>query len=348
LQDGASYTLADLLIDDSFRTWIKSNGQEGDQRWSAWMQKHPDKAHLVEEARQILMVFETDTYQFPEDRKENLRQKVITISQKPDSNRERIIFPAKQASALLTYWPQIAASILILLTLTGILYGWLQQNNDRVEYRTASGEIKQFQLPDGSKVTLNANSTLTFPVTWDARGSASRKVWLKGEAYFEVEKKYINNDASLRQKFMVFTDNLVVEVLGTKFNVNNQPNQTEVILNSGSVKLQMSEQEIMMEPGDFVAVSAQQKSVTKKVINPENYTAWRSGQLYFDGASVEEIKQTLEDNYGVEIIFEDWQKTEGVALRGIFPTNNLQLLLQALAHTTQTSISKKGNQIFYK
>jgi len=334
-------------MDDSFRAWVTSNGEENNQRWLAWIEKHPDKAHLVEEARQILSSFGMDTYELPNDRKEKLRQKVAAIAQSQPSHKQKNINSKKQASRV-AYWPRVAAAVLVLLTLSGLLYTWLQQNNDRLEYRTAFGEIKEFQLPDGSRVTLNANSVLSFSEDWKAQ--AARQVWLKGEAFFEVEKRMLDdeNNARAYQKFKVFTDNLVVEVLGTKFNVNNRHENTEVVLNSGSVKLQLNEQALLMQPGDYIAFSSQQKSITKKVINPEDYIAWKNGQLHFDGASVEEIKQTLADNFGVDIIFEDEKKTAGVALRGMFPTHDLTILLQALANTTQTEMTKKGNKVFYQ
>ncbi len=349
MQNDASYTLTDLLMDDSFRAWVASKGQEDNQRWLAWMEKHPHKTHLVEEARQVLSVFEMDTYELPNDRKESLRQKIAAIAQnQPSSQRKYMHTKKQQPVRWYAYWSRVAAAILVLLTLSGLLYTWLLQNNDRVEYRTAFGEIKEVQLPDGSQVTLNANSALSFSEDWNAQ--AARQVWLKGEAFFEVEKRILDdeNNARAYQKFKVFTDNLVVEVLGTKFNVNNRHENTEVVLNSGSVKLQLNEQALLMQPGDYIAFSSQQKSITKKVINPEDYIAWKNGQLYFDGATVAEVKQTLADNYGVEIIFEDEKKTEGVALRGMFPTNDLTILLQALANTTQTEITKKENKVFYQ
>lgn len=357
MQDDASYTLTDLLMDDSFRAWIQSGGQENEQYWLDWMNKHPDKVHLIEEARQMLVAFEIDPFLIPEDSKDKLRNKIEVISKKQSLNGNQTYTRAEPQKAIVRFpqWSQIAAVGLLLLAATAMLYLWLQRNDGMLEYSTGQGEIRRFLLPDSSWVTLNANTKLTFSPNWNEQDD--RQVWLDGEAYFEVEKhplrehnkgKELQEDSLSHQKFMVITPNLVVEVIGTKFNVNKGSELTEVVLNSGSVKLQLSEQEIWMQPGDYVTVSSQENAVTKKAINPENYTAWRIGQLYFDSASIDEIRQTLEDNYGLVIEFEDWQKTVDVSLRGAFPTDNLNVLLQALANTTDTEMTRKGNQVFYQ
>ena len=140
-------------------------------------------------------------------------------------------------------WTRWAAIILVLVGIGG--YYFVQNQPERIQYETAYGEIKSFVLPDGSLVKLHANSQVSFVEEWEV--GVDREVFLKGEAYFEVEKK-----PQTQAKFSVFTNDLKVEVLGTEFNVDTRKEKTEVVLNEGSIKLQLKDQakqRILMKPG---------------------------------------------------------------------------------------------------
>ena len=124
----------------------------------------------------------------------------------------------------------IAASV-VLVVASGVWY--LATHNVEGSsnlYKTGFAKTKKITLPDGSKVTLNANSELKLSSNWGDKGD--RQVWLEGEAYFEVEKKLATH-----QKFIVHTKDIDVEVLGTKFNVNTRHEKAIVSLEEGKIKL---------------------------------------------------------------------------------------------------------------
>src|SRR5690606_22589795 len=122
-----------------------------------------------------------------------------------------------------------------------------------------------------------------YPEDWDHQ--AVREVWLEGEAFFHVQEK--SSPGGI--KFIVHTEGVDVEVLGTRFNVRNRRHATEVVLNSGKVKLNFGgKEEVLMEPGDLVEYSAKTQSYAHKQVNSETYTSWRNHVLTFDESTLDE------------------------------------------------------------
>ncbi|SIQ76939.1 FecR family protein [Maribacter ulvicola] len=177
-----------------------------------------------------------------------------------------------------------------------------EQGNLIPEYNTLSiPNGKQFGivLSDGTKVHLNAGSTLTYPTVFT---DASRRVVLTGEAFFEV--KHEKN-----RQFIVNVQNLDVKVYGTKFNVTDyyEDKQTEVVLVEGSVGLSSTEskrdvKEMFLEPGYMGVYNKYDKSLNNKKVNTALYTSWLKGNLVFRNVSFASIIQKLERHYNVVII----------------------------------------------
>jgi ferric-dicitrate binding protein FerR (iron transport regulator) len=208
-----------------------------------------------------------------------------------------------------------------------------------VIYQTAYGQNTTFVLPDSSVVTLNGNTRLTHHETWD--NNKIREVWLDGEAFFEVK----NND---RTRFVVHTPGMDVEVLGTKFNVFNRDDKVNVVLNSGKVKVKVSSDRdtssLLMMPNEAVEFYRKDNTLTKRQVKAEVLTSWRNKILVFENTPLYKIKEMIEYNYGVEVIFtENVDATE--ALAGTIPSDNLEVLLKVLAKSSNLNISRKNNQI---
>jgi transmembrane sensor len=230
-----------------------------------------------------------------------------------------------------------AASVIVLISAAFYLL------SDSIFYRTYSannGVIKTVALEDGSKVTLNANSSITVPR--DFMGDQSREVWIHGEAFFEVARK------RNLMRFIVHTDNFDVEVLGTKFNINNRHCKSEVILAEGKLKLLAKDQKpLIMKPGEQVSLSNKQATFQKEMVKPEKYEAWRNNMLVFENTPLAEVTQMIEDHYGVKIILADslLAKRE---FTGTLPNNDLNVILLALSTSYQIQVERKGNHIFLK
>jgi transmembrane sensor len=166
-------------------------------------------------------------------------------------------------------------------------------------YQTAYGETQTINLPDGSRVTLNANSNLRLK-RFGFESASIRQVFLDGEAEFSVKHKSDN------QRFIVKTSQkLEVEVLGTEFSVFARTRGSKVVLTKGKVKVNYGvgkqQHSIMMKPGDLVSLDKKGEVKLKEIQNAKVYTAWKSHRFIFDNTSLEEITYQIEENFGVHI-----------------------------------------------
>ena len=203
----------------------------------------------------------------------------------------------------------IAASVLLIIC-TGVWYFKYSISTDTNLYKTEFSQIKHITLPDGSKVTLNANSELRLSADWGEKGD--RQVWLNGEAYFEVEKK-----PATQQKFVVHTNDIDVEVLGTKFNVNTRHAKAIVSLEEGKIKLSLNgetkavlqqkiqQKVIEMKPGDVVKLDTISGIDLIKEQNISFHSGWVRNEFHFDNTTLKEIATTISDVYGYSVEVSD-------------------------------------------
>lgn len=235
---------------------------------------------------------------------------------------------------------RIAATLTGILLLSGLIYMFLFRDAV-VQHKTGFAETKEISLPDGSMVFLNSNSQISYSPSWDA--DQDRKVLLDGEAFFEIIHTKNN------RRFLVETSSSVsVEVLGTRFNVNNRHEKTEVVLRSGKVKLNIKDSEhIDMNPGERLSYSEKTREVEKVVVDPEKYTAWKNKQLIFNESSLAEIALVLEDNYGYQVRFED-PGLKQLQFTGTVPTDKLEVLFSMLSKAFDIKIEKKDKTLIFQ
>jgi transmembrane sensor len=229
----------------------------------------------------------------------------------------------------------IAASLSALLLVAYL--GWLiVQNWNVVRHETAYGETTTVQLTDGTEVVMNGNSSLKY------RTTNPREVWLDGEAFFSVA--HTPDD----QKFLVHTsDKLTVEVLGTSFNVLKRRETTQVVLNTGKVQLHIKNPEdplVVMEPGELVEFDDASTTYTRKSVNPEVYSSWKTDKIIFDNTSLGEIVLLLQETHGltVEVANPALLKQN---FTGSIPNQNVELLLEGLSQLFDLKITRDKNRI---
>lgn len=173
--------------------------------------------------------------------------------------------------------------------------GKLVYNTLRIPY----GKTFEVQLSDGTIVHLNSGTSLRYPVHF--LKNQSRQVYLIGEAYFEVAKDKAH-------PFTVNTQEVNVEVLGTKFNVNTYTEDvtTDVVLVEGKVSLykdkKTTENQVYLTPGLKGSTTRGQEKITTENVNTDYYTAWVKGSLVFKNASFNDIIKKLERHYNVTFI----------------------------------------------
>ena len=169
--------------------------------------------------------------------------------------------------------------------------GTIKYNTLRIPY----GKRFSVQLSDGSSVTLNAGSSLRYPVNFS--GVNQREVFLTGEAFFKVAK-------DSKRPFFVKVEGLEVGVLGTEFNVSayQEDATSKVVLVEGSVKLSADEKSTIMEPGELANLKRDNNSLEIHKVDTNLYTAWMQGGLVFRNMSFEDILKKMERHYDVKII----------------------------------------------
>jgi ferric-dicitrate binding protein FerR (iron transport regulator) len=229
---------------------------------------------------------------------------------------------------------KVAVLVTGIIIWTAVLFVFKFYNGPTI-YTTKYGETKNIILPDGSTVTMNANSNIRYIDNWQQ--THVREVWLSGEAFFDVLRKTEWKHA----KFIVHTQNLNVEVLGTKFNVNNRRGVVKVVLNSGKVKLNQGNSthaDVVMRPKDLVEFNGQNKAFVKKIVEPENYISWMNHKLIFNETPVSEIAQVLEDTYGMKVILKDPQ-VGNRKFTGSVPNKQISLLLNILSESLNIKIT---------
>jgi len=159
---------------------------------------------------------------------------------------------------------------------------------------TPKGGQYQLVLGDGTKVWLNAASTLKYPVTFSG---AKREIELSGEAYFEVAHDQ-------HKPFRVISNGQTVEVLGTHFNVNAYPDEkvTRTTLLEGSVKVLAGEMSSKIKPGEQVQFKDGHLAVTQA--DTEEAIAWKKGFFYFKDDDIQTVMRQLSRWYDVSVKYE--------------------------------------------
>jgi ferric-dicitrate binding protein FerR (iron transport regulator) len=164
--------------------------------------------------------------------------------------------------------------------------------------RTPRGGIYQLSLPDGSKVWLNAASSISYPVAFRGR---ERLVEITGEAYFEVAPH-----ANMPFKVKV-NDKNIIEVLGTAFNVmayHEEPFINTTLL-QGAVRVTNNAKQVTLQPGQQAKAAAGQLSVkTLDQAGISKALAWKEGRFNFQDASLQEIMMQLSRWYDIEVVYE--------------------------------------------
>ena len=225
-----------------------------------------------------------------------------------------------------------AASVSLLLALSS----WLLKDNLLYKtYTTAFGEVKTLTLADGSRVILNANSSLRVPQY--SFGEADREVYLAGEAEFLV--KHTED----HRKFIVKTpDKLSIEVLGTQFIVYSRPRGSKVILQSGKVKVSnASNQSLTIVPGDILTLDTTGVFKKKSSQAVQTYAAWKTGRFIFNHTSLKEITQLIEENCGVKVYTAD-SILANRSITGTLQANNAKEMLDMLCDISNLQVTEQN------
>ncbi|MGN8071024.1 FecR domain-containing protein [Mucilaginibacter sp. 22184] len=157
---------------------------------------------------------------------------------------------------------------------------------------TPRGGQYRLQLPDGTVVMLNAESSISYPTAFTGK---SRNVSISGEAYFEVAK-------NKKMPFVVSFGNQKVEVLGTHFDIraySEQPGKTTLL--EGSVKISNGNQKHLLVPGQQAVYDTGARKFDVKTVDTEDVVAWKNGLFLFDNTELEQVVLELARWYNIDV-----------------------------------------------
>ncbi|NII28448.1 hypothetical protein HB364_25420 [Pseudoflavitalea sp. X16] len=336
-----NFSSRDFICNPAFQEWIIEPTAERVDFWKEFLLQYPAATEQVQVARSFLerIAFREE---FPDEAivaaafEKHLQAVAAENSPEMQPTRGKVRRLWKLAAAA------VVAGILLTVAAT-----WYISRDTRKLYQTQYGRTENIVLPDGSTVTLNANSTLQYIDDWHK--VPTRDVWLRGEGFFTVRKAFQRNTQAL-QKFRVHTADLTVEVLGTSFDIRERRGITEVVLGSGKIELffrNPAHKNIVMKPGDRVVYDPRQQQVLKDTTNAADYSAWQHNKLILKNPTVQEITRYLEDNFGYRIVLED-PRMGSKTINGPILYDSLNDALFILSTVLNTQVIKKDSTIILR
>lgn len=231
-------------------------------------------------------------------------------------------------------WLLGVAATLLLLVASGFIF---QQNLRYKSYRTGYAQTQTFYLPDSTRVSLNANSTLWVP-RWGFE--EERQVVLEGEGEFKVTHTLDD------KRFVVKTDrDFNIEVLGTEFVVFARPRGNKVVLNEGKVEVHYHQEQRMLQPGDMLTLPANTTRLQlTKATRPEREATWKNHRFYFDDAPLTEVNHTLQEHFGLRVQVTD-SSLDSRRVSGYFKATNAREVADILSALLGVPVVLDGDQL---
>jgi ferric-dicitrate binding protein FerR (iron transport regulator) len=312
----------DLLADDSFLSWYFKTGGGEAAAWEEWMAADAFNRELALQAVELLELTRLPERKIPG---EQVRQ----ASERLMAGIADAAYPSRRLPFYVgSRW--IAAACFLVVLVTGVLL-YRAYRSRAAEIRTEYGQLGEQLLPDGTEVTMNANSRLRYTPGWKA--GADREVWVNGEAFFHVVR------TPEKSRFIVHLDDCDVIVTGTRFNVVNRPGKENIMLQEGAVTLHACcGRELSLRPGDFAIIG--KNGLQKASARPDSLMAWKDRRLFFYNTPLPELVNVVYDQYGVRLHLAD-DSTAKKTVTGILRNNNLEELLKTLEMTKEFEVIGK-------
>lgn len=337
LEKYQDFEVGDFVLDLDFKESVFEAESSNEALYFALLERFPEKRSDLMEAREL--VFRMDKH-YQEQRpstqdKEEVYQNILQLHRERNQQQRPKYGGIRGRLA-------VAASLLILIAAAV----WsLRSRNIKYErlYATNYSEVASYVLPDGTEVSLNANSTLELLGDWTT--TVQREVRLKGEAFFKVQKK-----EESQAKFIVHTEDPDIEVLGTQFNVNTRKGRTLVMLEEGKIQLTSKESKQgskIMKPGQLADYQPSRKMIISD-IDPAKYRRWLKGYFSVDELSLEEVITEVERIYGLEVQLEDGKTKERGLVKGVLPIQNIDELILTFETLYNVTITKEDGTLYIR
>jgi len=213
----------------------------------------------------------------------------------------------------------------------------------KIEYNTISiprGGEYQLVLSDGTRVWLNSETVLSYPVAFEGD---KREVQLTGEAYFDVS-------TDKNRPFIVNTASSAVKVYGTQFNVMAYEDDQimETTLVEGSIAMLFDGQETLIKPGQQAQVKASTKQLFVNEVNVDLYTAWKDGIFRFEEMALQQMADKLARWYDVDFYFTNEDVKNKRFTGAVRRETNFEFFINLIEETTKVKIDIDDKTVLVK
>lgn len=223
-----------------------------------------------------------------------------------------------------------AAAAVVVLIVIGAIFGFFFQ---RTLVSTGVAEVKTLELPDGSVVTMNANSELSYTASLFTK---YRRLEFKGEGYFDIRSG---------EDFIINLDGIAVAVLGTTFNIYARNEIHEVKCITGSVEVSSHSSTIALKPGQSISYQKEKLDAEPVKFDITEAISWQEGKFSFKNAPLTRVVNELEIQFGVRVL------TNGIEDRyytGYFDNTNLEKAVKQVFSPMGYSYEISDNEILIR
>lgn len=232
-------------------------------------------------------------------------------------------------------WMRVAALFIVIAGAAILAYTlFLKGSPVNKVTLTAQNNVVADTLADGSVVTLNKNSSLTYPEKF--KGS-NRTVELKGEAFFKVAP-------DKKKPFIIHVNDVTVRVVGTSFNISSGGGNTEVIVETGIVQVTRKNKVVELKPGEKLTVQMQDTTLVKQKQTDKLYDYYRTREFECDNTPLWKLVDVLNKAYNAQIII-GRKELRNLPLNTTFNNESLDHILEIISITFNISVTETGDKI---
>ena len=342
----SKFKIEDFVQDEQFAQWVKHPNTEGDVFWTNFLAQYPEKAETVAAAKDLLLAI--------------INQPVFPLSKEKENeildNVNSVIDAKTTMQTAYKRWYWAAASVVaFVISVVGFLY--LKQNTKNTEGGTSSvyqdmvdvskvkmieknnhsTEPMQVVLSDGSRITLQKQSKMSYSEKFDGQ---LREVYLSGEAFFEVAK-------NAERPFMVYANGLVTKVLGTSFTVSayDTDKAVKVVVKTGKVSVfsQKDKNEqgkgLVILPNQEIIFDKAEARMIKSVVEQPTIldNTIEKTSFEFNDVPIKEVFHRLQKAYGIEIVYDEDVMKECYLTASLYEEKSMYDKLKLICKVTESS-----------
>ena len=354
---GRIYTVEELMLDDGFVNYCLSKGSGVPSKWKSIIRDNPEQEEVFEEAKKMVQALRGGLSRPEINRQiEEVRRQLLQRDQ-DISTDSKTREPALSSTFIVTGKGEIrrkvfrsialyASTACLLLVTAWLAFKQVKNLGERratqpMSYQTPVGYRQAIELPDGSSVMLNSNST----VSWNSSfNDKNREILLKGDAFFKVAK---NPD----KPFIVVANNVSATALGTKFYVHGKQSGNkflQVDLLEGKVKVanigrNVQNEEMLLLPGESCTKNVR-GNFEKNVFDTTWLRSWEANRISFNETPVLKALKQLERWFNVPILIKK-QGLKDRLITGDYQSRSLQEILKVICFSINANHSFTENNV---